>query len=80
MTSVNKQSNAKDTKADEVCINKCPNKKTHSQQNDTVLHFQSTREYPRGPLFWDSVVVISDSFVTIIRAMFEYFTSCNKRV
>jgi len=27
MTSVNKQSNAKDTKADEVCTNKCPNKK-----------------------------------------------------
>jgi len=24
---VNKQSNAKDTKADEVCTNKCPNKK-----------------------------------------------------
>ena len=35
MTSVNKQSNAKDAKADEVCTNKCPNKKTHSQQNDT---------------------------------------------
>jgi len=27
MTSVNKQSNAKDTKAYEVCTNKCPNKK-----------------------------------------------------
>ena len=29
MISVNKQSNAKDTKADEVCTNKCPNKKKH---------------------------------------------------
>jgi len=27
MTGVNKQSNAKETKADEVCTNKCPNKK-----------------------------------------------------
>ena len=29
MTSVNKQCNAKDTKADEVCTNKCPNEKKH---------------------------------------------------
>jgi len=29
MTGVNKQSNARDTKADEVCTNKCPNKKKH---------------------------------------------------
>jgi len=29
MTGVNKQSNDKDTKADEVCANKCPNKKKH---------------------------------------------------
>ena len=38
MTGVNKQSNAKETKADEVCTNKCPNKKTHSQQN-VIFHY-----------------------------------------
>jgi len=37
MTSVNKQSNAKDNKADEVCTNKCPKSALTSAQDDLVL-------------------------------------------
>jgi len=43
MTSVNKQSNAKDTKADEVCTNKCPNKKTYIHNR----MIQSNANFPR---------------------------------
>jgi len=37
------QSNAKDTKADEVCTNKCPNKKKHihNKMIEKKLFFQA---------------------------------------
>jgi len=50
MTGVNRQSN---TKADRVCTNKCPNRKTHDKiiQNNAILKTIKPAEIKQSNLF-----------------------------